>query len=517
MILPGPTEPTLEKRPGLTVEDYVRTEPGALRAIEENMFTSAPSNVDERTPRTASITVNCTGCTPAALNVFNYAASIWSTAVTSTVPISIGVEFKALDPGVLGSAGPGNFFRNFPNAPLAGAWSPVAIANANAGVDLDPSGNDVNSNYSNSFPFYFGTDANPPAGTFDLASVALHEFGHGLGFLGSGRVAGGVGMWGSGTPFPDGYDLFVKDGAGQSILTAYPNNSAALAAVLTGGSLFFNSPASPLPAVAAAVPLYAPNPFEPGSSYSHLDEASFPAGNVNSLMTPQIGQAEAIHQPGAITLAIFSDTGWPGGAPTPPPPPGGLPSMVTNFVCAPVGTDGFNCTWDAVTAIVDGGDRAAATGYTFKARAGGALVLNQPVGNTTMFANPIPVPNGTFVFTVAGTNAANQEGPESLPQTLTFPAGGGPPGCTGAPGQPTGLMAAGPDNTVTLRWTAGVGGCPATAYDVLVAGLGKVAETPATSLTATGPDGTYVVTVVARNGAVPSPPSAPLTVTLPLP
>ena len=28
--------------------------------------------------------------------------------------------------------------------------------------------------------------------------------------------------------------------------------------------------------------LYAPNPWEPGSSYSHLDDDTFPAGNPNS-------------------------------------------------------------------------------------------------------------------------------------------------------------------------------------------------------------------------------------------
>jgi hypothetical protein len=56
--------------------------------------------------------------------------------------------------------------------------------------------------------------------------------------------------------------------------------------------------------------LYAPNPFQPGSSASHLDEATFGAGNPNSLMTPQIGQGERIVDPGTITLGVLDDVGW---------------------------------------------------------------------------------------------------------------------------------------------------------------------------------------------------------------
>ncbi|MBK5289837.1 MAG: hypothetical protein JJE46_15350, partial [Acidimicrobiia bacterium] len=45
-------------------------------------------------------------------------------------------------------------------------------------------------------------------------------------------------------------------------------------------------------------------------SYSHLDESTYPAGDVNSLMTPAIGANEVIHSPGPIALGIFADTGW---------------------------------------------------------------------------------------------------------------------------------------------------------------------------------------------------------------
>ena len=81
-------------------------------------------------------------------------------------------------------------------------------------------------------------------------------------------------------------------------MLSFADSSAALAAQLQSGNLFFDSPA-----VRAS-------PFQPGSSYSHLNEATYVRGSPNSLMTPQLGQGETIRSPGAITLAIFRSLGW---------------------------------------------------------------------------------------------------------------------------------------------------------------------------------------------------------------
>ena len=56
--------------------------------------------------------------------------------------------------------------------------------------------------------------------------------------------------------------------------------------------------------------IYAPSEFDGGSSYSHWDENIFLAGDINSLMTPQIARGEANHTPGDITLGFFKDMGW---------------------------------------------------------------------------------------------------------------------------------------------------------------------------------------------------------------
>src|SRR4029453_4115499 len=94
------------------------------------------------------------------LNAFEHAASIWAQRLRSAVPIRIRAQFTPLATNVLGSAGPATVVRDFPNAPLAGTWYHVALANSLAGVDLNPTGDDINANFSTNFNFYLGLDGN---------------------------------------------------------------------------------------------------------------------------------------------------------------------------------------------------------------------------------------------------------------------------------------------------------------------------------------------------------------------
>jgi hypothetical protein len=90
----------------------------------------------------------------------------------------------------------------------------------------------------------------------------------------------------------------------------YGNPSAALATQLTDNSVFFGGPHAVSANGGTRVKLYAPSPWRPGSSVSHVDEASYPAGTVNALMTPFVANGEAIHEPGPVVLGIFRDIGW---------------------------------------------------------------------------------------------------------------------------------------------------------------------------------------------------------------
>ena len=261
---------------------------------------------------TATFVVTYTGFTPQAQAAFQAAVDVWSNLITSPVPILVNAQFVALPPGVLGSAGAAYITRDFTGAPQAGTWFVAAVANARAGVDLQPTLGDINANFSSAFAnFYFGTDGNTPAGQYDFMTVVLHELGHGLGFAGAAGVSGGLGTVGTGG-FPVSYDRRVVNGSLQSLTdtTLFPNSSAALATQLQSANLFWNGPAAMAANAGIRPRLYAPGAFQQGSSYSHLDDLTYPAGTPNSLMTPAIGTAESIHSPGPIALGVFTDIGW---------------------------------------------------------------------------------------------------------------------------------------------------------------------------------------------------------------
>jgi hypothetical protein len=140
------------------------------------------------------------------LIAFQHAADIWSARLDSSVPIRIRAQFTPLGPGVLGSAGPVSVARDFANAPLAGTWYHVALANKLAGVDLLPATDDINANFSTNFNFYLGLDNNHGAQP-DLVVVLLHEFAHGLGFSQFSNLTTGALFSG----FPDAYNSKLLD------------------------------------------------------------------------------------------------------------------------------------------------------------------------------------------------------------------------------------------------------------------------------------------------------------------
>lgn len=258
--------------------------------------------------RAVTFQVTFSGFTPAARAAFQRAVNIWAWRINSSVPITISASFQPLGPGILGSAGPGTIWRNFPGAPRPGTWFAEALANKRAGRQLAPSP-DIVARFSSVLSnWHFGSGPTP-AGRLDFTSVVLHEIGHGLGFLGAGRVVSGARGTVRASGFPFIYDRFTENGAGRS-LVSFPDLSTALGTQLRGNNLFFDSPQVRTANAGARAKIYAPTAFVPGTSYSHLDEATFRRGNANSLMTPFLGTAETIRRPGPITLALLRTLGW---------------------------------------------------------------------------------------------------------------------------------------------------------------------------------------------------------------
>lgn len=285
--------------------EVMNTRVGAPAAYLEQVRTG------KKSPDAASIVVDYTGFTPQAQAAFQYAVDIWQSLLTSPVTVHVKANWTPLASGVLGSAGAAAYYTRVDGAPKIDVQYPVALAEKIAGRDLNAPGDpDINANFSSTFNWYLGTDGNTPAGQYDLVSVVLHELGHGLGFIAGASYTAPQGSF---TNPPFVFATYIENTAGQQLTDTrlFPNPSTALGTQLRSNALYFNSPLAIAANGSAGRPrLYAPTTYSAGSSISHLNEATYLAGNINSLMTPQIGSAEAIHTPGPLTLAMFAEMGW---------------------------------------------------------------------------------------------------------------------------------------------------------------------------------------------------------------
>ena len=263
------------------------------------------------------------GFTDEAREAFQYAVDIWNSLIRTPVPIRIEASF--IDMGgfedgtiILGGARPAGW-----KSPASlDLWFPEALADKRAGRDLANSEPDIITRFNSheDANWYFGTDGNTPSGKTDFVSTVLHEIAHGFGFFSFARVeeesirtfSASVGrgkLRGSTPKLPYIYDFFVENGSGTTIMSS-PDPSFDLENQLTSNDLFWNGKKGTEANGGILPQLHAPSSWEQGSSYTHLDEITFPAGTPNSLMTPHYHNQEAIHDPGPITLGMLEDMGW---------------------------------------------------------------------------------------------------------------------------------------------------------------------------------------------------------------
>ncbi len=273
------------------------------------------SVVDGSAPLTATFNLVYTDSVPeAARNSMQFAADIWGSYLISNVPIRVEVDWRdEADDRLLASAGPGTLYRGFSRTLDRDIWYPVALAEAIFGDTLNRQDQaDISVVVNSTANWNYSTDGRVPRNRIDLATVFLHELGHGLGILSSvDTVNADTVIIGYDGRFIV-YDLFLETPPGRSLVDAaeFDNPSPELLTAVidrldfVGDSAVAKNGGEP-------VPLYAPETFDVGSSVSHLDEAEYPAGSPNALMTPSLAAGEAAHDPGSVTLGILYDIGWP--------------------------------------------------------------------------------------------------------------------------------------------------------------------------------------------------------------
>lgn len=260
---------------------------------------------------------------------FVAAAREWERRLLSKVEIRVNGQWDPMsctaNQGTLASAGPNWVVRDFRDAPRSNTWFVEPLANALAGSDTvrDLLEIDVLFNEDVGEPDclsglewdYAVGRATTLAGTVSLAEVALHELGHGLGFLSTVDHATGEELGG----FPDSYAFNLEDHGTGELWPAMTNPERKAAAAATGdlhwvggrGVLAGQILEGGTHSASGHVLMYAPPVLEEGSSVSHPD-ASLAASGFDELMEPSATGTAAL----LVGHRMMQDIGWPADAPT---------------------------------------------------------------------------------------------------------------------------------------------------------------------------------------------------------
>ena len=247
-------------------------------------------------------------------NAITYAANLWGNCILNAFPDETITIDARMDPmggsetqAVLGSSSPKTFYSNFGSSDpafVSDTWYADALANHLHGSDINSGAAEIamtfNSDVDNSTvlgqqDWYYGTDGNV-GGDIDFVTVVLHEIGHGLNFY---DLIDSKGIFTRSTPGI--YDRFLMDGSGTSLVDMKLSGRKA---ALISGDLYWSGENGALGNGGQPPKIYAPDPYEPGSSISHLDEGV----HGDELMSPYYSGVD--HTISAIELGMLQDMGW---------------------------------------------------------------------------------------------------------------------------------------------------------------------------------------------------------------
>jgi len=287
-------------------------------------YTPPPETV--RGDKTSEFQITFKNATEEQKACVNYAAEIWSSILVSDVPIKVLVTFYSMN-DFLGQS-VSNIIKNFDGAPTTDTWYLASLADAITGKDQQPGEYDMDIFFTSAANWYYGLDGKCPSNKFDLVDVSLHEMCHGLGYFGLGYINNGEGSYGHITSealtrpivfefpelegMPTSFDRAIANSQNEYFTdtTMFGNPSAELKNLFLGDDLFFMGENAIIANGNQPVKLYAPSTFYFASSILHLDEDTYPAGNINTLMTPYVDYGEANHNPGPVTFGLLKDLGW---------------------------------------------------------------------------------------------------------------------------------------------------------------------------------------------------------------
>lgn len=138
---------------------------------------------------------------------------------------------------------------------------------------------------------------------YDFKAVAMHELMHSFGFTSRVRQVNARQHW----PV---FSSFIVTASGQKPIGADFKWDTAYDDYLTGanGGFYFGG-ANAVAVYGGLVPLFTPNPYEPGSSMAHLDDKTF-TGADEKMMNATTGTGLSVRVLSPVELAILKDIGY---------------------------------------------------------------------------------------------------------------------------------------------------------------------------------------------------------------
>jgi hypothetical protein len=186
----------------------------------------------------------------------------------------------------------------------AGFWRTVVQNKLLSGVDSNGAAADGEIDWNWGTSWALGDTVG--GDSFDFTSTAMHELLHSFGFLSYVAQPGSN----TNTAWPL-FASFITAADGTNAIGADYAWNTALDPNLTGtnGGLYFGGANAVAAYGGQLVPLYTPNPWESGSSMSHLDDTTF-TGSDQQLMNAKTDTGLGVRVLSPIELGLLEDIGY---------------------------------------------------------------------------------------------------------------------------------------------------------------------------------------------------------------
>lgn len=262
--------------------------------------------------------------TATAMTAFDEAISIWEETIFSASPIEIDAYYKDFSVTGIGSNSilgmaratvTGSNFSSTHAGYQANTSYVVALAEK-MGATFSPWAEHpyhIKIYMNSSKNWVYSISYNPQPNHYDFISVALHEIGHGLGFVSIAVLdqTTSLPVYNASLPYVMDREI-IRVNSGTTRLENQAGSGATTEAFLTSDQLFYDGTFAVTSNGSSKPQLYAPTTFIKGSSISHWDQGYFSTNDHDALMHPQAAiSSNSFHRHiGDVTTGFMRDIGW---------------------------------------------------------------------------------------------------------------------------------------------------------------------------------------------------------------